>query len=124
MEINTSGEADFEKYVKLKAKYLQDAESLLGKKDYAQASEKLWGAAAEIVKAVAAKRGWMMGSHERLWDVVEELDREHPELRIAEGFSLASSLHTNFYEGWMPPGIVERNSKAVKAFIETVQRLL
>ena len=44
-------------YERLNGKYLREAEELLEKKDYPQASEKLWGAAAEIVKAVAAGRG-------------------------------------------------------------------
>jgi len=36
------------------SKYLEDAEELIKRKDYVQASEKLWGAAAEIVTVAAA----------------------------------------------------------------------
>ena len=41
-------------YLDLNHKYLDEAESLIQKGDYVQASEKFWGAAAEMVKAVAA----------------------------------------------------------------------
>ena len=44
-------------YVRLTAKSMNDAESLLKKKDASQAREKLWGAVAEVVKATAARHG-------------------------------------------------------------------
>ncbi len=50
-------------YVRLNGKYLAEALSLLRKGDLSQASEKLWGAFAEMVKAVAAQRGVALGTH-------------------------------------------------------------
>ncbi|MBI2648832.1 MAG: hypothetical protein HYW93_04165 [Thaumarchaeota archaeon] len=44
-------------YERLNGKYLKEAQQLLDSGDYAQASEKFWGATAEVIKAVAAKRG-------------------------------------------------------------------
>jgi len=44
------------KYAELNGKFLKDAKTLLEKRDYVQASEKLWGAAAQIVKAIALAR--------------------------------------------------------------------
>lgn len=45
------------KHLKLNGKFLKDAKALLDKQDYVQASEKLWGAAAQVIKAIALKRG-------------------------------------------------------------------
>lgn len=114
----------YKRYIELNNKYLKDAEAALAGRDYLQASEKLWGATAKAVEAVAAKRGILIRSRERLWDFVERLDQEYPEWRLAEKFSIASALHTNFYEGWMPPRIVERNAEAVKELIERLLSLL
>jgi len=50
-------------YLKLNDKYLMDAYALIAKEDFVQASEKLWGAAAEIVKAIAARRGFVIMSN-------------------------------------------------------------
>ncbi len=69
-------------YEKLNGKYLKEAQRLISKRDYTQASEKLWGTAAEMVKAVAARRGIELGTHASLWDFVSQLDKEHPELRL------------------------------------------
>ncbi|MCC6005926.1 MAG: PaREP1 family protein, partial [Thermofilum sp.] len=44
-----------ELHLKLSEKYLREAEEFLAKGYYVQASEKAWGAAAQIVKALAAK---------------------------------------------------------------------
>jgi hypothetical protein len=50
-------------HLSLSDKYLKDAEDLIKKEDYVQASEKAWGAASQVVKAVAAKRGKELRSH-------------------------------------------------------------
>ena len=49
-------ETKVEIHLKLSEKYIKDAEDFLTKKDYVQASEKAWDAAAQIVKALAAKK--------------------------------------------------------------------
>lgn len=46
----------------------------MAKGDYTQASEKLCGAPAEIVRAVAAMRGMRLGAHKSLTKFVAELD--------------------------------------------------
>ncbi len=52
------------KYNQLSSKYLGVAEDLLKKDDLSQASEKLWGSFAVIIKAVAAKRKKIIRSHD------------------------------------------------------------
>lgn len=56
-----------EQYQTLSEKYLAEAKELLKEGDLVQASEKLWGAAALIVKMVAAKRGLKLEQHGGLW---------------------------------------------------------
>ncbi len=81
----------------LAEKFLREAEELLAKGDYVQACEKAWGAAAQIVKAAAAKKGKELKSHGELWRFVSEIAGEDRELRRL--WSRANSLHQNFYEG-------------------------
>lgn len=56
-------EARMELHIKLKDKYVEEAEKFIRGKDYVEASEKAWGAAAQIVKAFAAKEGKTIKSH-------------------------------------------------------------
>ncbi len=113
-----------EHYLNLNRKYLNEAEEFLAKGDPVQASEKLWGAAAEIVKAVAAKRGVKLKSHRDLWEFVDELADELDDPDIVRQFSIANALHQNFYEAWMPMGVVRRNADAVKRFSEKLEELV
>lgn len=50
-------------YSNLMEKHFREAETFLAKSDFVQAGEKLWGAAAEMVKVVAAKRGVELRTH-------------------------------------------------------------
>lgn len=111
-------------YARLNGKYLRDAEQLLRKKDYAQASEKLWGACAEVIKAVAAKRGKELGTHRSIGEFVTKLHKEHPDWNLIESFNYASNLHVNFYEDYMPPEHVLIGEKIVKEFVKRIKTLL
>ena len=107
-----------EDYLKLNDKYLKEAETLLEKRDYAQASEKFWGAAAEIVKAVAAKRGVELKSHGELHAFVTRLSKELGDPQLTRLFGTASALHQNFYENWLRPETVIAYSEAVRELVE------
>ena len=108
-------------YLRLNGKYFKEAEALMGKGDYVQASEKFWGAAAEIVKAVAAKRGIELKSHGELFGFVSELTHELGDPELPRLFSSASLLHQNFYEDWLPPAMVRNLGEAVKEFVERLK---
>jgi len=112
------------KYLDLNGKYLKDAEALLAKGDYVQASEKIWGATAQIIKAVAAKRGIALRAHTSIAEFVSKLDDDKPELNLAGDFASAESLHVNFYEDWLPTKMVEKRYDVVKRFIKNVQQFL
>ena len=65
-----------EVHLALSEKYLKEAEEFLEKGDCVQASEKVWGAASQIVKALAAKKGKALRSHRELHGFVSEIRRE------------------------------------------------
>jgi len=119
--MNTETRTD--QYLRLNRKYLEEGEELFKKGDYAQASEKFWGAAAEAIKAVAADRGVSLGTHRSLGEFVVELNRERPEWGLVEGFHIANSLHTNFYDDWLPPEMVETGAQRVRDLIEKLRSL-
>jgi len=121
MTLSGSKEAQ---YARLNGKYLRDAEELLRKKDYAQASEKLWGACAEVIKAVAAKRDKQLGTHRSIGEFVTTLHKEHPDWNLIDSFNFANSLHVNFYEDHLPLEHVLRGEKIVKEFVKRLKSLL
>jgi len=97
---------------------------LLEAGDYVQASEKFWGAAAEIVKTVAAKRGKHLGAHNKIREFVIALDKENPTLNLYSDFVVAQELHRNFYENDLDPEVVKINVEKTKRFIRNMEKLL
>ena len=114
------------KYQRLNGKYLREAKELIKKRDYPQASEKLWGASVEIVKAVAAKReNKILGEHRMILEYVSKLDKEFPDMNLRRLISTARALHSNFYEDEFPPDYVsEVGYQAVEEFIGKMRRIL
>jgi hypothetical protein len=111
-------------YLDLNRKYLKEAEGFLVKGDSVQASEKLWGASAEIVKAVAAHRELELKTHADLWAFTTKLSSELGDPEILRLFATANFLHQNFYENVMTLEAVRASAEAVKQFIEKVEKLL
>ncbi|MCY3580541.1 MAG: PaREP1 family protein [bacterium] len=104
-------------------KLLVGARRHLAEGDLLQASEKGWGAAAQMVKSVAEARGWPHKSHHHLWRTISRLAKETGDAGIQTGFASASALHTNFYEGWMVVGNVVRYLDQVEDLLLKLESL-
>ena len=102
---------------------LAKAQESLDQDDLLQASEKGWGAAAHMVKGVAEKRGWPHNGHRELYQIVNRLAEEVGERRIRVLFSVASALHSNFYEQWMPREMIEDGLAEVGEFLARLEEL-
>ena len=111
-------------YVGLNNKYLREADTLVRQGNYVQASEKFWGAAAEIVTAVAAKRGIDLRSHSELYRFATKLSQELNNRELIRLFGLASALHQNFYENRLPAEMVIDYGEAVKELVELLRKLV
>jgi len=77
---------------------LDKAREALAQGDLLQASEKGWGAAAQITKAVGQSRGWPHTSHRLLFETMQRLVDETGDRTIRQLFMSGHGLHINFYE--------------------------
>ena len=116
--------SEVEMHLMLSEKELMEAEELLRKGDYLQASEKAWGAAAQMVKAVVAREGRTTRSHGELHREVARIVKETGDEELRRLWQSAGMLHQNFYENWFPQEMVEGNIRDVKRFIEKLRQLL
>ncbi len=96
----------------------------LAEGDSRQASEKGWGAASQIIKAVASNRNWNHNSHGALYRVIGRLVTETGDDRIHVGFGMANSLHQNFYENWGDADYVARGLVHVRDLVLRLEPLL
>ena len=70
------GDSSVEGHVQASHWFLEHARVELEKGNLLQASEKVWGATAHALKAIAAQRGWRHRSHATIFDIGEHLGRE------------------------------------------------
>ena len=103
--------------------FLARARTYLDEEDLLQASEKGWGAAAQMVKAAAQARGWRHQSHRDLYAAIDGLVAETGDDDIGLAFGSAGQLHINFYEGWLSPETVERYLAEVAKLVEKLDAL-
>lgn len=112
-----------EMHLELCNKYLREAEDFISREDPVQASEKGWGAASQIVKAIAEREGKELRSHGELWRYVSNLRKRYNDEEIRTLWDGANSLHMNFYENWLPLDEVEVRVRDVKRFVEKLKGL-
>ena len=113
-----------QQHVERSRKYLTQATEEFVHSDYEQASEKGWGAASPMLKAVAAERGWEHGQHRHLYTIVTRVAEELKDDEVRSQFALASALHRNFYEGYMKSEDVQFHLGKVSLLVEQVEILL
>ena len=103
---------------------LQKARDELGAGDVRQASEKGWGATAQMLKAIAQKDGIPHHSHAALARIASDVHRQTGEENIATWFAVAQNLHVNFYEDNLSPEFVRIYLNQMTLMVSRLERYL
>ena len=77
--------------------FLSKGRAYLADGDLHQASEKGWGAAAWMAKAVAEAQGWQYRRHDEFLKVIRQAQDLSGDARLRDLRRAASELHGNFY---------------------------
>ena len=104
--------------------FLTQAYEELAKGDLPQASEKGWGATAQMLKAVAQERGWQHRRHRDLYQIVGMLRLEIADPELTSLFSAATALRVNISENWHTAQDVEDHLRRVDRFLNRLEKLL
>ena len=113
-----------ERYQQASERFLAQARQEHSDGDLAQASEKGWGAAAQILKAIAEQRGWDHHRHRHYHQAASRIRAETGDGDIRRLFDSASALHENFYENDMAPDEVAERLDDVEALMDKLLPLL
>ena len=92
--------------------------------DLCQASEKGWGAASQMLKAMAYEQGWQHRRHNNLYEAVDRLMELTNDYEFRPLFAAAGELHTNFYEEFMEEDEVHTHLEQVTQFVNKIEALL
>ena len=100
---------------------LDHAAEMLERGDRIQASEKIWGAAAHQVKAIADARNWPNTSHTDGYSIVGYLRRLTENRHISDLYAIASETHQNFYDDRLQIGDLRDRLEAVTELIRLLE---
>jgi len=117
-------ERRIEIYLALYRKYIKEAKELEEEGDYAQASEKYWGAVTALLNIIGEKKGMPHYTHRDYWEIMNTVIDETKDEALAELFALAEKLHANFYHNFIPKHQFAIYSKRVKILIEKLTAYL
>ncbi len=108
--------------------FLADSDREFDAGDTLQASEKLWGAAAHAIMAVAQQRGLEYGTHRTLINsarqIAEQQDDDLLRSEMRMGILAAQHFHSTFYNGTMEPEDIEYDRPLVHRFVALMLDLL
>lgn len=109
-----------DRYFQLSRRQLKHAQEQLERGDTLQASEKVYGAVAQAVKAYGELRGWNHYNHHRVELILDQLRDEwnDPELIILH--SAVKSLHDNFFEYELSTTRVGDCLEAARSLVEKI----
>ena len=111
-------------YQQASQRFLAQAKQELAAGDLQQASEKGWGAVAQMLKAIAEQRSWEHGKHRHLSRAASRLRAETGDRDVYRFFSVANDLHGNFYENEMSAEDIAESLDDVQALLDRIETLL
>ena len=103
---------------------LEKARDELTAGDVRQASEKGWGATAQMLKAIAQRDGVPHHSHAALARIASEVHRQTGDDDIATWFAIAQNLHVNFYEDNLSSEFVHIYLNQISLMVGRLERYL
>ena len=98
MEPYENGDTEVANYGKQSREFLAKGRSYLADGELHQASEKGWGAAAWMAKAVAEAHGWKYTRHSEFFKVMHQSRQLSGDSRLRTLTDTASTLHGNYHE--------------------------
>ncbi len=105
-------------------RFLAQARAELAMGDLQQASEKGWGAVAQMLKAIAEQRGWEHNRHRHLSRIASRLRSEVGDRDVVRFFATASLLHENFYENELSAHDIAEGLDDVESLVDKIAPLL
>ena len=103
--------------------FLAASDSEFAAGDILQGSEKLWGAAAHAIMAIAQQRGWRFGDHRALRAAANRLADELREPILASNFSVAEKFHANLNHDFMQDFEIDGDREKVREFVNSILSL-
>ena len=104
--------------------FLEQADREFDTGDRRQGSEKLYGAATQVVIAAAKQRGWQYRSHRATKNATIRLGDEYGDPFLSAGFLAAEKFHQNFFHDEMEDYEIIADRPIVRRFVNRLVELV
>ena len=108
----------------MRDQYRSNAEEAIGAREFRKASELLWGAITQELKALAATYDVVISSHREFFEFLRQLAGELNDKYLYSEFVGLNALHKNFYDETIPADIFPDFYRRSMEYIERLESLV
>ena len=112
-----------ERYLRRRDEYWNNGLKYVGEGKFSKASEFLWGAVAQSIKAVAAMRDISIIKHPKFFDFMSKLSKELEDEELYKSFLFLNDLHKNFYDEYIGPDGFQIYLKEAGKFLQKTEAI-
>jgi len=112
-----------ERYLRRRGEYWSNALKYVGEGKFSKASEFLWGAVAQSIKAAAAMRDISITRHSAFFDFMRELSKELEDKELYKSFLFLNDLHKNFYDEYIGPAEFQIYLEEAGKFLQRIEEI-
>ena len=122
--MTTQREATVEEYTAQALRFLEQSDAEFAAGDTRQGSEKLYGAACQVVIAASKQRGWGHKSHRDNKNATSRLADEYDDPFLLTGFAAAEKFHIHFFHGSLEDYEIAVDRPGVKRYVQRMVDLV
>ncbi len=111
-------------FLRMRDKYLSNANEMIKNEEWRKASELLWGAVTQSIKALASTSNINIRKHEEFFIFIETLGKEIDDKEIYRLFLDLNALHRNFYDEIIPEESFPIYYEKVEQFLEKLESIM
>lgn len=123
-KLSHSENSTFSEYIDTRNHYYKNMEKTVNKGEYRKASELLWGAVTQSIKALASLSGIIISQHKFFRTYTRDVARETRDTEYHELFLTLETLHRNFYDEKIDPVDFPLYLEKANKFLEKTEQLI
>ena len=110
-------------HVDMSYRFLDHAQKELDRGRRLQASEKVWGSAAHLLKAIGKERGWENWEHGNLRQINAQMAEEFGKPQLRDQMRAPNDMHKSFYENVAEKKDIQRAIDQTREYVDTLDEV-
>ncbi len=112
-----------QRHVRRRDDYYNNALKYAATGKFPKASEFLWGAVTQSLKALAATRDITIATHAAFFSFTRDISKELEDEEFHKSFLFLNTLHKNFYDEVIDPKDFQMYRKEAESFLRKIEEI-